>query len=89
MSSVAAFSTAPWDFPSDSRMTILGTVAFRPPGNPFFRMYLRARPVWVLPPLAGRGGAEKTREGEDSERKVEEVRERRSRRGDGGRGIRG
>lgn len=52
LSCAAACTTLPCDLPSDKRMAIWATdEELRPPGNPFLRMYLRARPVWVLPPL--------------------------------------
>lgn len=55
LSCAAAWTTLPWDLPSDKRMATRGTLEeLRPPGKPFLRMYFRAKPVWVLPPLRGK-----------------------------------
>lgn len=51
---MAGIAVLPWDFPSEMMIRILGTVKFLPPGNPLLRMYFRARPVSVLPPLETR-----------------------------------
>lgn len=51
---IAGTAVLPWDFPSEMMIRTSGTLEFLPPGKPLWRMYFRARPVSVLPPLESR-----------------------------------